>query len=133
MKFVHRRRAMEFVPETTFKVCECPAMFFFERDKSRSFADFLSSAAKGIVDWADSLVQAIDILYRLGFRALYLAGCEMRIRPSTEQIARGAEFGIEYDPREPLDEFLKKCRRAGLSDKDLEAVAPAEQYHFPEH
>ncbi|MEX0701192.1 MAG: hypothetical protein WD069_03775 [Planctomycetales bacterium] len=133
MKFLHKRRAMELVPETTFKVCECPSTYFFERDKTRGFADLLAPNAKGIVDWADSLVQAIDILYRLGFRALYLAGCEMRVRPSAEQIARAAEFGVEYDPRELLGEFLKKCRRASLFDKDLEAVAPAAQYHFPEH
>lgn len=133
MKFLHRRRAMELVPETAFKVCECPATFFFERDRSRGFADLLASRAEGIVDWADSLVQAIDILYRLGFRTLYLAGCDMRVRPSAEQITRAAEFGVAYDPRELLGEFLGKCRRASLSERDLEAVAPAEQYHFPEH
>jgi hypothetical protein len=133
IKFVQHRRAMEFVPETTFKVCECPAVFCFERDQGRSFGSFLAPDNRGIVDWGDSLVQAIDILYRLGFRVVYLAGCEMRVQPSAEQIARAAACGVEYSARLPLAEFLDRCRRAGLSDRDLDALPPAKFYHFAEH
>src|SRR5262245_6793510 len=58
IKFVHRRRAMDLVPETAFKVCECPATFFFDRQPERGFADFLAPHHSGIVDWNDTLVQA---------------------------------------------------------------------------
>jgi len=90
MKFVHRRRAMDLVPETTFKVCECPQTYFFERDVERGFGNFLSQGQRGIVDWADSMVQGIDLLYQLGFRRIYLAGSEMRVRPTEEQLRRRA-------------------------------------------
>lgn len=133
MKFVHRRRAMDLVPETTFKVCECPNLYFFERDARRGFADFLGPQHAEIVDWADSMVQAIDLLYRLGFRTIYLAGCEMRVRPSREQIRRGAERGVAYDRDGLLSDFVRKCAAAGLSAKELDKLDPAEQYHFPEH
>lgn len=132
LKFVHRRRAMDLVPETTYKVCDCPGTLFFDHDGERGFADFLSQQARGIVDWADSLVQAIDILYRLGFRVIYLAGCEMRVRPSKAQIARAATLGVRHDGRELLRDFVGRCERAGLSAGELEALGTAPQYHFDE-
>ncbi|WP_339912210.1 hypothetical protein, partial [Symmachiella dynata] len=106
LKFVHRRRAMDLVPETTYKVCECPGTYFFERDGQRGFHQFLSPTFTGIVDWADSMVQAIDILYRLGFRTIYLAGCEMRVRLSVAQLQCAAAAGIEFAPGELLRDFL---------------------------
>lgn len=133
MKFVHRRRAMDLVPETSFKVCDCPNTYFFDRDGGRGFADSLSPASTGIVDWADSMVQAIDILYRLGFRVVYLAGCEMRVRPSKEQIERGAAFGVRYDPRGLLRDFLRQCEAAGLLAEQLDSLPPGRHYHFDEH
>ena len=57
---------MDLVPETTFKVCECPGVVFFDRDAQRGFADFLPPMPAGIVDWNDTFVQAIEIAYRLG-------------------------------------------------------------------
>ena len=132
MKFVHRRRAMDLVPETTFKVCDCPNTFFFERDGDRGFSDFLSPEHRKIVDWADSMVQAIDILYRLGFRILYLAGCEMRVQPSKSQFARAAELGIHYDPQERFNDFLKRCHDAGLTANELDQLEPGRHYHFDE-
>jgi hypothetical protein len=133
IKFVHRRRAMDLIPETTFKVCDAPATFFFDRDPQRGFADFLAPHHTAIVDWNDSLVQAIDILYRLGFRTLYLAGCEMHVAPSAPQIGRAAAAGIDWTPHRRLDEWLKACRKAGLADAELDALDPALQYHFDEH
>ena len=132
LKFVHRRRAMDLIPESTFKVCDAPATFFFDRDPQRGFADFLAPQHTTVVDWADSFVQAIDILYRLGFRTLYLAGCELRIQPSTAQIQRANALGVEHAPCGRLDEWLVACRKAGLSDADLDLLDPAPQYHFDE-
>ena len=132
MKFLHRRRAMDLVPETTFKVCDCPNTYFFERDAERGFAEFLAPMNGGIVDWADSMVQAIDILYRLGFRVIYLAGCEMRVRPSREQVRRAAEAGVRYRANELLIEFVRRCRAAGVSAEELDALPAGRQYHFGE-
>lgn len=131
-KFVHKRRAMDLVPETTFKVCECPNTYFFDRDGQRGFGDFLQDREAGIVDWQDSFVQGIDILYRLGFRTIYLAGTEMRVRPSVEQIAAAKAAGVEYDAHSLLGDFVKQCAERGLSREDLERLPSGEQYHFGE-
>ncbi|MBT6153435.1 MAG: hypothetical protein HOL01_18275 [Planctomycetaceae bacterium] len=132
MKFVHRRRATDLVPETTFKICECPNTFFFDRDGDRGFADFLSPHNGAIVDWADSMVQAIDILYRLGFRVIYLAGCEMQVQPSAAQRRHARAAGVSFTPGKQLQEFLSECEEAGLSADELDALEPGPHYHFDE-
>ncbi len=132
VKFLPRQRAMDLVPESTFKVCECPQTCFFDRDLRRGYHDFLNSAAQGIVDWADSLVQAIDILYRLGFRRIFLAGCELCVRPSQEWIVRAAELGATYVDGEALSEFVRRCRERQLSDAELERLGTGPLYHFDE-
>jgi len=132
IKFVHRRRAMDLVPETTVKVCESPATYCFDREGQRGFADFLKSGQTAIVDWQDSLVQAIDILYRLGFRTIYLAGTEMRVRPSEEQIAAARESGVDYDANGLLVDFVKACETKGLSKARLDELPAGAQYHFGE-
>lgn len=134
MKFVHRCRASDLIPETTYKVCEAPNALFFDRDRQRGFADFPSSSpGSGIVDWQDSFIQAIDIAYRLGFRRLLLAGCEMFIKPSATQQRVALECGVEYIPREPLRDFFRRCQHAGLKLERMAALDPPTQYHFEEH
>uniref|UniRef100_A0A7C4LKH5 Uncharacterized protein n=1 Tax=Schlesneria paludicola TaxID=360056 RepID=A0A7C4LKH5_9PLAN len=133
LKFVHRRRALDLVPETRFKVCECPGLLCFDRDPRRGFADLLSPQAAGIVDWADTFVQALDILFRLGFRTIYLAGCELCVRPAEPHLARAAEVGCTYHPAELLGEFVARCVSRGLTVSELERLAPWPQYHFEEH
>ena len=140
VKFVHRRRAMDLVPETTFKVCDCPNLYFFDSDRERGFADFLpatrtlgaSGSLPGIIDWNDSLLQAIDIAYRLGFRVLYLAGCDMHVRPSAEQVRRARKYGVEFEPLQTLDGFVRACESAGLSRDELQQLVAPAQYHFAE-
>jgi hypothetical protein len=132
IKFVHRRRAMDLVPETTLKVCECPATYCFDRDGQRGFHNFVASGQSAVVDWQDSLVQAIDILYRLGFRTIYLAGTEMRVRPSVEQIEAAAGVGVTYDPQGLLGDFVKACEAKGLSKAMLDGLPAGAQYHFGE-
>jgi hypothetical protein len=132
VKFLPRARAMDLVPETDFKVCECPQTCFFDRDPHRGYHDFLSVQPAGILDWADSLVQAIDIAYRLGFRRLYLAGCELCVRPSQEWITRAAQQGVSHVEGEPLPDFVQRCRNAGLSEDDMKRYGLGPQYHFDE-
>lgn len=132
MKFLPRTRGMDLVPGTTFKVCDCPNAYFFERDAVRGYADAFSPTATGILDWRDTLVQAIDVLYRLGFRTIYLAGCEMAVRPSPAQIRRAADYGVNYVPRERLRDFVRRCEEAGLSAAALDDLSVARPYHFDE-
>lgn len=132
VKFLPRSRATDLVPETNFKVCECPQTYFFDRDPHRGYHDFLSPLALGIVDWADTLVQAIDILYRLGFRQVLLAGCELCIRPSLEWIMRAGRQGVNYAEGEPLSEFVQRCRVAGIAEAEYRGWGFGPQYHFDE-
>src|SRR5690606_6625400 len=74
-----------------------------------------------------------DLLYQLGFRIVYLAGCEMRVRPSPAQIARAELSNIAFSDATRLDEWLAECRRAGITEAELNALDPAPQYHFDEH
>jgi len=132
LKFVHRRRAMDLVPETTFKVCECPGVIFFDRHAGRDFSTFLSPQAPGIIDWADSMVQAIDLLYRLGFRTIYLAGCEMRVRPPAELWQQVSERDVSVDPLGLLSDFFKLCESHGLSWQHAIPSDELSIYHFEE-
>ena len=132
MKFVPRRRAGDFIPETTFKVCEAPNITFFDRDVGRGFADFLDPGHSKIVDWADSFVQAIEILYRLGFRKLLLAGCDMRVQPSREQIRLASTYGVKFSPFGRLRDFVHHCERAGLTTDALDRCVAGPHYHFDE-
>jgi hypothetical protein len=144
---------MDLVPDTTFKVCDSPATLFFDRDKQRGFHNFLSPVSSvecpvppaahhtqpstlnsqpSIADWQDSLIQSIAIAHHLGFRILYLAGCDMQVHPSAEQVSHARTAGVDYQPREPLRDFFARCRTAGLSHESLERLAPPAQYHFDE-
>ncbi len=131
-KFLPRSRAMNLVPETTYKVCECPQTCFFDRDPQRGYHNFLDRQSLGIVDWGDSLVQAIDIAYRLGFRRLFLAGCECGVRPGSDWTSAAAERGVSYVDGEALSDFAQRCREAELSQEMMEAFPPASIYHFDE-
>lgn len=132
MKFVHRRRGMDLVPETTFKVCDCPNIVFFEGDRQRGFADFVSLQHRGVVDWADTMVQGIDLLFHLGFRRVYLAGCEMRVSPSERQRELARERGVEWTERSRLADFLTECEKKGLSGRALDDAGEVSPYHFEE-
>jgi len=131
-KFVHAPRAMDLVPETTFKVCECPALFLFDRDKQRGFTTFPGQGSAPITDWQDSLIQAIDLAYRLGFRDLYLVGSEMQIAPSRELLKIALAAGVAWQRGELLGNLVRGCERQGLSREALESLSTGPQYHFSE-
>ncbi len=142
-KFVSRGRAMDVVPGTTGKVCDSPNTLFFHRDQTIGFHNFLyrpdsaptsdaAPARGGVTDWQDSLIQAIHIAYALGFRTLYLAGCDMHIAPGTAWIERAATVGVHYTPRELLKDFHHRCLQRGLTAAEIEALGSPRQYHFDE-
>lgn len=142
LKFVPRGRAMDVVPGTTSKVCDCPNLVFFDRDQHVGFHHFLahrnqSDPSSGtrpkhlITDWQDSLIQAIHIAYSLGFRTLYLAGCEMVVTPSDVWRRAASEAGVEYIPLELLRDFEQRCRQQGRLRAD-QIEKSTRQYHFDE-
>lgn len=61
-----------------------------------------------------------------------LAGCEMRVRPSREQLAHAAAKGVLYRPHELLKDFVERCGAAGISAEALDTLAPCPIYHFAE-
>lgn len=132
LKILPRGRAMDVVPGATSKVCDAPNSVFFDRDKSVGFRDFLIGESSGVTDWQDSLIQSIDIAYRLGFRVLYLAGCDMHIPPTPAWSDLAREAGVDYVPRELLRDFHQRCSSRGLAGDDLPPDQLTQQYHFDE-
>lgn len=132
LKFVHSARAMDLVPGTRMKVCECPGLLFFPRDRTRGFHNFLSAQHPAIADWRDSFIQAIDLAWRLGFRRLFLAGCDMLVEPSLAWREAAEERHIIWLRGEPLRDFRLRCERSGIARKDIERWQTGPQYHFDE-
>ena len=131
LKFVQARRAMDLVPETTHKLCDAPATVFFETEPHRMFSDWLAPG-RPLVDWADSLVQAIAIAVQLGFRRLLLVGCDLRVQPSAELKSLARRHDVTHDPGQLLRTFVADCRAAGLTDEQLSTAARPTLYHFDE-
>ncbi|MBA4031361.1 MAG: hypothetical protein C0478_10805 [Planctomyces sp.] len=131
LKFLHRRRSMDLLPGGTHKLCECPGLVFFENEK-RDFTHAFSPQANKILDWNDSLIQAIDILFHLGFRTLYLAGCELSIAPATAFIEHAAREGLEHHPGQPLRHFLEQCKSRQIAPELSPNEVTGPQYHFDE-
>jgi len=143
MKFIPRGRAMDVVPGTTGKVCDSPNTVFFDRDQSVGFHDFLSPSATAptqespvrsgaITDWQDTLIQAIHVASAMGFRTLYLAGCDMHISPSPEWMEQAKAVGVAHQPRELLRDFHQRCVERGLVMTDSGDAGSTRQYHFDE-
>lgn len=147
LKFVHVCRAMDLIPETSFKVCEAPGVICFDRARLRGFAEFPNLSVnqlqkpplqmpepprEAITDWQDSFIQTIDVAYRLGFRRLYLAGCELSLSPPSTVVSLAEQYGVHYTQREPLAAFLQRCRAAGVPESALSAGELTNQYHFDE-
>jgi len=131
-KFVHQGRGMDLVPGTGFKVCDCPSLFLIDRDKTRGFHNFPGQGTSPITDWQDSLIQTIEIAYRLGFRRLYLVGTDCCVTPSSDWKRQARAQGVTYQYGEPLTEFARRCERNGMTRTALETFSTGPQYHFDE-
>jgi len=132
MKLVSARRAFDLIPETTWKVCDCPNVYFFEGDRDRGFANFLDARHSTIVDWNDSLVQAIDLAYQLGFRTLYLLGCEMKVQPGAELRTFAETHGLPVPDGAGLHEILSQWDKRGFGRNKRSEISPGGIYHFDE-
>ena len=131
LKLLPRGRGSDLVPETLDKVSDCPGAVFFDL-QGRDYHDAIAAGQTAVLDWADSLAMAIDVAYRLGFRRLLLAGCDMRVRPSDAQVALARREGVSDDPHETLESFVARCEAAGVSRERLERCGPPAVYHFDE-
>lgn len=123
-KFVSSARKYDIVPDSPYKVFQCPNTFFFEREH-REYHDFLDIHSSNVLDCQDSMIQAIDIIYRLGFRKVFMVGVELGIFPSEAQIDKASEYGVEWDMRtlstkmekgrDPLLRgFDARCKQMGM-------------------
>ena len=132
MKLLPARRALDLVPETTWKACDCPNVYFFQGDRDRGFDNFVSSQHTTVVDWNDSLVQAIDAAYQLGFRTLYLLGSDMRIEPPAELCALAKEYDLDMPAGASLHDVLQQWDRQGFGREERKGLTAEGVYHFEE-
>lgn len=124
VKFVNKNRAIEYISGKRYVAHECPNVYFID-PKEKSFSNFYGTGPA--TDSKDSLTQAIDIAIRLGFKHILLAGCDMYVPLSTEQVAYMEEH-IEAMPAD--DKGRKEKFIHGDSENSLwsaiEAIAKAE-------
>lgn len=159
MKFIINGRRMDLIPGGTEKICDSPNAVCVNYEH-RGYRDFIKPGGK-VIHALDSFLQALDILYHLGFRRIYCVGCDMIIRPSESQIEAAKEVGVEYEngetivmkdkdkPRrsDMLRDFLDECIRLQLgkqytgtevlSEREqtlavLESLDREQQYSFTE-
>ncbi len=153
MKFLLGGRKMDLLPGTWVKMCDAPNTYFIDHEY-RGYRDFLSRSSDKILHQRDSFIQAMDIMFRLGFRTLYLVGTELIIRPSPEQIRVAIEHGVRYEGgctgiphskdkdqtvwSDMLSDFLEQCvlKRVGRTRQETIAklieVDRETQYSFTE-
>lgn len=152
-KFCQSRFRLDLVPDTGLKVADCPNTLFFDKE-CRGYGEFLDPSATKLLDCQDSFCQAIDILFRLGYRVLYCVGTDMRIRPSEPQIELARASGVVYENGETvwkhatddskefrsdrLKDFVEECQRKGVGEDRtavclaMEKVERESQYSFTE-
>jgi hypothetical protein len=151
-KFLLAGRRMDLVPGGSEKLCDCPDTYLLNHE-SRGYGDAFGMQHRKIVDMRDSFIQALDILFRLGFRRIYCLGCEMRVLPSEAQIEFAMEHGLTYDigtfetiykvedkviRSDRLIDFVEQLVKLGVGKdksevaKKLEAVDREKQYSFSE-
>ncbi len=115
-KFLLGGRRMDLVPGGSEKVCECPNTYFINH-KLRSYVDVVSQQHREITHMLDSFWQALDISFKLGFRKIYCVGCDMRIRPSEEQIAFAESLGVVYERERGLTVWVNDKKVEVRSDR----------------
>jgi len=71
----------------------CPNTYFFGTNDNFTLGDLLKPH-RDFVWWKNTFYIALQILYRLGFRKIYLIGCEFNIEKD-HQYAYGAKLGEE--------------------------------------
>lgn len=128
-KFALAGRYKDLIPGGTEKLCDCPRVFFVERE-NRGYADFLGSKFDHVVNCRDSFIQAIDIAYRLGFRVFYCVGVDMMIRPSDAQIELALSVGVQYDRSRSLTTLALNRKNPDVLTKSDMLRHFLQEYHL---
>ena len=82
-KFIPKARATEWIAGGVYTAQECPNTHFFDHEE-KGIPNMFGSGK--IIDCSDSFLQAVDLAIRLGFRTIYLAGCDFFVTLSENQI-----------------------------------------------
>lgn len=130
LKFVHARRANDLIPQTTLKVCDAPNIAFFESERTRGYHNFLDPLSRKLIDWNDSFVQAIDLLYRLGFRRIFCLGCELFIPPTGNSIKGHIPRLKDHAPQDEADVKQKLQQYHFEETKPLKATINTDEHYF---
>lgn len=83
LKFIPKGRQQEWLADGKYTAVECPNVYGFEH-QPKGLANFFGSGP--IIDGKDSFVQAVDIAIRLGFKRIFLAGCDFFIDLNDAQL-----------------------------------------------
>lgn len=83
VKFVVKGRQHEWLSTGRYTAAECPNVYGMEV-AYKGLSNLLGTGP--IVDGKDSFIQAIDIAIRLGFKRIFLAGCDLFISLTDAQV-----------------------------------------------
>ena len=112
LKFVPQGREHEWLSDGRYSASECPNVYSF-RHSVKQLGNFFGSGP--IIDGKDSFVQAIDIAIRLGFKRIFLAGCDLFISLNTAQVEwLNSELSALPDDKGQVEEFILGDPRVSL-------------------
>lgn len=84
LKFCPSNRAGELLRDEKTTLAECPSVFFFDAQKRASNGELFTLGP--VIDTRDSMLQAIDIAIKLGYRDILLHGADLFTPLSDEQV-----------------------------------------------
>lgn len=117
-KFVRRARENEYIYGTRIQAHECPNVYFMEI-KEKTYDTFFGVGP--ILNSQDSMLQAIDVAIRLGFKEIYLSGADMHVSLSPQQEEWVKKYWPDYtdcDPENSLHETIKALSETEVFKKD---------------
>lgn len=106
------------VPGTKLMMRDLPNMFFIEGIDSITQEDFFNRG-RSFLYWRNVFMTAIQVLYRLGFTNVYLAGCSLKISDEKQYVyeTKLSPEAVKYNQNiynhqvTQLAGVMKACRR----------------------
>lgn len=112
VKFIREDRADEYLAGERIQAHECPNTWFFKPEK-KGYINYFGEGP--IIDARDSMLQAIDIAIRLGFKDIYLSGCDLHYKLNDAQVEYLRKYQPDYhncDPENGLWDVLKTVEKS---------------------
>ena len=112
IKFIREDRADEYLAGDRIQAHECPNTWFFKPEK-KGYINYFGEGP--IIDARDSMLQAIDIAIRLGFKDIYLSGCDLHYKLNNAQVEYLRKYQPDYhncDPENGLWDVLKTVEKS---------------------